>query len=67
VLTTLDTNVMVRLLIGNESQQTPIAEQAFLQVIANGGVYVPEARNQDGQTLAPLATTPNDLNPAHRR
>jgi predicted nucleic-acid-binding protein len=38
VLTTLDTNVVVRLLIGDDPLQTPIAEQAFLQAIASGGV-----------------------------
>jgi predicted nucleic-acid-binding protein len=39
---TLDTNVVVRLLIGDDPQQTPIAEQAFLEAIANGGVYLPD-------------------------
>ncbi len=34
---TLDTNVVVRLLIGDDPQQTPIAEQAFLDAIASGG------------------------------
>ena len=33
---TLDTNVVVRLLIGDDPQQTPIAEQAFLEAIASG-------------------------------
>lgn len=42
MLTTLDTNVVVRLLIGDDPQQTPIAEQAFLQAIASGGVYLPD-------------------------
>jgi predicted nucleic-acid-binding protein len=28
---TLDTNVVVRLLIGDDPQQTPIAERAFLE------------------------------------
>ena len=37
---TLDTNVVVRLLIGDDPQQTPIAEQAFLAAIASGGVYL---------------------------
>ncbi len=37
---TLDTNVVVRLLIGDDPQQTPIAERAFLEVIATGGVYL---------------------------
>lgn len=37
---TLDTNVVVRLLIGDDPQQTPIAEQAFLDAIASGGVVV---------------------------
>ena len=40
---TLDTNVVVRLLIGDDPQQTPIAEQAFLDAIASGGVYLPDA------------------------
>ena len=39
---TLDTNVVVRLLIGDDPQQTPIAEQAFLVAIASGGVYLPD-------------------------
>ena len=39
---TLDTNVVVRLLIGDYPQQTPIAEQAFLDAIASGGVYLPD-------------------------
>lgn len=39
---TFDTNVVVRLLIGDDPQQTPIAEQAFLDAIASGGVYLPD-------------------------
>ena len=39
---TLDTNVVVRLLIGDDPQQTLIAEQAFLDAIASGGVYLPD-------------------------
>ena len=39
---TLDTNVVVRLLIGDDRQQTPIAEQAFLDAIASGGIYLPD-------------------------
>ncbi|MCP9841693.1 type II toxin-antitoxin system VapC family toxin [Synechococcus sp. J7-Johnson] len=39
---TLDTNVVVRLLIGDDPLQTPIAERAFLDAIAAGGVYVPD-------------------------
>ena len=39
---TLDTNVVVRLLIGGDPQQTPIAEQAFLDAIASGGIYLPD-------------------------
>jgi predicted nucleic-acid-binding protein len=39
---TLDTNVVVRLLIGDDPQQTPIAEQAFLAAIASGRVYLPD-------------------------
>jgi len=41
-LTTLDTNVVVRLLIGDDPLQTPIAERAFLEAIASGGVYLPD-------------------------
>lgn len=41
-LRTLDTNVVVRLLIGDDPQQTPIAEKAFLDAIASGGVYLPD-------------------------
>jgi predicted nucleic-acid-binding protein len=39
---TLDTNVVVRLLIGDAPQQTPIAERAFLDAIAAGGAYIPD-------------------------
>jgi predicted nucleic-acid-binding protein len=39
---TLDTNVVVRLLVGDDPQQTPIAEQAFLDAIASGGAYLPD-------------------------
>jgi len=39
---TLDTNVIVRLLVGDDPQQTPNAERAFLAAIANGGVYLPD-------------------------
>jgi len=39
---TLDTNVVVRLLIGDDPIQTPIAERAFLDAIARGGVYLPD-------------------------
>ena len=39
---TLDTNVIVRLLVGDDPRQTPIAEQAFLEAIATGGVYLPD-------------------------
>jgi predicted nucleic-acid-binding protein len=41
-VTTLDTNVVVRLLIGDDPQQTPLAERAFLDAIAAGGVYLPD-------------------------
>jgi predicted nucleic-acid-binding protein len=34
--------VVVRLLIGDDPQQTPIAERAFLEAIASGGVYLPD-------------------------
>ena len=39
---TLDTNVIVRLLVGDDQQQTPVAERAFLAAIANGGVFLPD-------------------------
>jgi len=39
---TLDTNVVVRLLIGDDPRQTPIAERAFLKAIATGGVDLPD-------------------------
>jgi predicted nucleic acid-binding protein len=39
---TLDTNVIVRLLVGDDPRQTPIAERAFLEAIATGGVYLPD-------------------------
>jgi predicted nucleic-acid-binding protein len=39
---TLDTIVVVRVLVGDDPQQTPIAEQAFLEAIAAGGVYLPD-------------------------
>ena len=39
---TLDTNVVVRLLIGDDPQETPIAEQAFVAAIASRGVYLPD-------------------------
>ena len=42
IVRTLDTNVVVRLLIGDDPQQTPIAERAFLEAIATGGVYLPD-------------------------
>jgi predicted nucleic-acid-binding protein len=39
---TLDTNVVVRLLVGDDPHQTPIAERAFLEAITAGGVYLPD-------------------------
>jgi predicted nucleic-acid-binding protein len=39
---TLDTNVIVRLLVGDDPRQTPIAERAFLAAVANGGVHLPD-------------------------
>ena len=38
IVRTLDTNVIVRLLVGDDPRQTPLAEQAFLEAIASGGV-----------------------------
>lgn len=37
----LDTNFAVRLLIGDDPQQKPIVERAFLAAIASGGIYLP--------------------------
>jgi predicted nucleic-acid-binding protein len=42
IVRTLDTNVIVRLLIGDDPQQTPIAERAFLAAIVSGGIYLPD-------------------------
>lgn len=39
---TPDTDVVVRLLIGDDPLQTPIAERAFLEAIASGGIYLPD-------------------------
>jgi predicted nucleic-acid-binding protein len=39
---TLDTNVLVRVLIGVDPEQTSLAEQAFLAAIANGEVILPD-------------------------
>jgi predicted nucleic-acid-binding protein len=39
---TLDTDLVVRLLIGDDPIQTPIAERAFVAAIAGGGVYIPD-------------------------
>ena len=39
---TLDPNFVVRLLIGDDPRQRPIAERAFLEAIATGGVYLPD-------------------------
>jgi predicted nucleic-acid-binding protein len=39
---TLDTNVIVRLQVGDDPRQTPIAERAFLAAMASGGVYLPD-------------------------
>lgn len=38
----LDTNVVVRVLIGDDPDQTPLAERAFLDAIAAGGVFLPD-------------------------
>lgn len=42
IVQTLDSNVIVRLLVGDDPEQTPIAEHAFLEAIARGGVYIPD-------------------------
>ena len=39
---TFDTNVIVRLLVGDAPQQTPIAERAFLAAVFLEGVYLPD-------------------------
>ena len=39
---TLDTTVVVRVLIGDDPDQTPLAERAFLDAIAAGGVFLPD-------------------------
>jgi len=39
---TLDANVIMRLLVGDAPQQTPIAERAFLAAVPSGGVYLPD-------------------------
>ena len=39
---TLDTNVVVRILVGDDPVQTPLAEQAFLDAIAGGGAFIPD-------------------------
>ena len=39
---TLDTNVVVRVLIGDDPDQTPLAERAFLDAIAAGAVFLPD-------------------------
>jgi len=39
---TLDINVVVRVLIGDDPDQTPLAERAFLDAIAAGGVFLPD-------------------------
>lgn len=36
----LDTNVLVRLLVGDDPEQTALAESAFLEHTAGGGVFV---------------------------
>ena len=39
---TIDINVIVRLLVGDAPQQTPIAERAFLAAVFLVGVYFPD-------------------------
>ncbi|MBM5828477.1 MAG: type II toxin-antitoxin system VapC family toxin [Cyanobacteria bacterium M_surface_7_m2_040] len=39
---TFDTNVIVRLLVGDDPGQTAVAEQAFLKAVNNDGVYLPD-------------------------
>jgi hypothetical protein len=46
---TLDTNVVVRLLIGDDPQQTPIAERAFLAAIASGSAAFPANASPEWQ------------------
>jgi predicted nucleic-acid-binding protein len=42
IVRTLDTNVIVRLLVGDDPGQTPRAAQAFLNAIPRGGFYLPD-------------------------
>jgi len=37
-----DTNLIVRLLVGDDPRQTAVAEQAFLEAVNNDGVYLPD-------------------------
>ncbi len=39
---TLDTNVVVRVLVGDDPVQTPLAEHAFLSAIQAGGAFTPD-------------------------
>ena len=39
---TLDTNVVVRVLVGDDPVQTPLAEEAFLGAIQAGGAFIPD-------------------------
>jgi len=39
---TLDTNVVVRVLVGDDPVQTPLAEKAFLGAIEAGGAFIPD-------------------------
>jgi len=52
IMRTLDTNVVVRVLIGDDPQQTPIAKRAFLAAIASGSAACPaNAKIRSGPQL----------------
>lgn len=48
IVQTLESSVIVRLLVGDDPGQTPIAEHAFLEAIARGGVYLPDVVLAEG-------------------
>lgn len=53
---TLDTNVLVRVLVGDDPDQTALAEQAFLDAIACGGVFVPDVVLAEVAWVLPVRT-----------
>lgn len=46
--------MIVRLLVGDDPRQTPIAEQAFREAIASGGVYLPDVVLAEVAWCSPL-------------